>query len=113
MINENDIKDMCLDDYQVKAGKYQSKTAPPEERVLGILEEAGEVAGIFKRLLRGDFNLPEAEVRLQKELGDVLWYLARIAADNGWKLSQVAAINLDKLESRFIRNTILGEGDNR
>lgn len=118
MINEYDLKDfpgspLSLDDYQEKAGKYQSKTAPPEERVLGILEEAGEVAGVFKRVLRGDYSPAEAEAKLKKELGDVLWYLSRVAADNGWKLAQVAAENLDKLESRLTRNVIIGSGDER
>ncbi len=104
---------MTLDEYQEKAGKYQVKTAPPEERVMGLLEEAGEVAGIFKRMLRGDYSPEEAGDKLMKELGDVMWYLSRIAADNCVKLSEIAAANLDKLESRSIRNQILGKGDNR
>jgi NTP pyrophosphatase (non-canonical NTP hydrolase) len=113
MINEHDIKDMRMDQYQELAGKYQSKKAPPEERLMGLLEEAGEVAGVFKRFLRGDNTHEETMQKLEKELGDVLWYLSRVAADNGWTLSSIAQVNLDKLESRFIRKTILGNGDNR
>lgn len=104
---------MLLDDYQDEAGKYQLETAPPQERVMGLLEEAGEIAGIFKRYLRGDYTGDVAVSKLHKELGDVLWYLARVAADNGFKLSEIAKTNLDKLESRQIRNVILGVGDNR
>lgn len=104
---------MHLDEYQKAAGDYQLENAPPEERVFGLLEEAGELAGVFKRMLRGDFPPDVAATKLHKELGDVLWYLARVAADNGWDLSDVAKANLDKLESRKIRNVIMGQGDDR
>lgn len=104
---------MLLDDYQIQASKYTLSSSPPEERVMGMLEEAGEVAGVFKRLLRGDYSADVAMTKLHKELGDVLWYLSQIALDNGWKLSEVASENLDKLESRQIRGLILGSGSDR
>lgn len=104
---------MTLNEYQEHAGKYQLPSAPPEERVFGLLEEAGEVGGIFKRMFRGDYTPEIATQLLAKELGDILWYLSRIAADNNWSLSDIAQANLDKLESRRIRNVIQGSGDNR
>lgn len=103
---------MLLDDYQENAAKYQLNT-PPEERILGLLEEAGEVAGVLKRFVRGDYNGDVCVTKLHKELGDVLWYLSRVAADNGFKLSEIAEANLEKLESRKIRNMIMGAGDDR
>lgn len=102
-----------FDDYQNAAFKFRVATASPEERVMGLLEESGEVAGIFKRLLRGDYSPDIATTKLHKELGDILWYLSQIAMDNGFKLSEIAASNLEKLESRQIRGVILGVGDNR
>lgn len=102
-----------LNEYQVAAGKYQVPTAPPEERIFGILEEAGEVAGVFKRMMRGDYPPEIAAEKLQKELGDVMWYIARVAADNNWTLQDVAQQNIDKLESRYLRNMLLGSGDDR
>lgn len=102
-----------LDDYQNAAGEYQVAGAPPEERILGLLEEAGELAGVFKRLLRGDYDETVAGTKLHGELGDILWYVSRVAADNGWKLSDIAAANLDKLYSRKMRNVIIGSGDTR
>ena len=80
---------------------------------MGLLEESGEVAGVFKRLIRGDYSPDVATTKLHKELGDILWYLSQIAYDNGWKLSEIADGNIDKLEGRSIRNTILGVGDSR
>lgn len=120
-VSEIDIKDMLADnphslslnEYQEKAAKYQVEAAPPEERVMGLLEEAGEVAGVFKRYMRGDYDVVECSARLEKELGDILWYLSRVAADNNWTLASVAQANLAKLESRFVRNAILGSGSDR
>lgn len=102
-----------FDEYQHEAFTIRAPQAPPEERVMGLLEECGEVAGIFKRLLRGDFSPDMAATKLHKELGDVLWYLSQIAADNGWKLSEIATANIEKLNSRKVRNQILGSGDDR
>ena len=104
---------MDFDDYQHQAFKYRVESSPPEERVMGLLEEAGEVAGVFKRLLRGDYSEDVAVTKLHKELGDVLWYMSQIAFDNGWKLSEIATGNLEKLESRQVRGMILGSGNDR
>ncbi len=80
---------------------------------MGLMAETGEVAAVFQKLIRGDFPYDVALTKLQKELGDVLWHVAQIAADNGWDLGDVAQDNLDKLESRQIRGKILGAGDER
>lgn len=104
---------MTLNEYQILASKYQTPTAPPMERVFGLVEEAGELIGKYKRMFRGDYSEAEAMEHIKKELGDVLWYLSRVAADNNWELEDIAQTNIDKLESRFIRKQLLGSGDNR
>jgi NTP pyrophosphatase (non-canonical NTP hydrolase) len=104
---------MTLNEYQEKANKYVVPTSVPEERVMGLLSEAGEVAGVFQKLLRKDYDIPDAMARLYKELGDVLWYISQIAKDNDWQLEDIAKDNIDKLESRYLRNQIQGEGDFR
>jgi NTP pyrophosphatase (non-canonical NTP hydrolase) len=103
----------ALDDYQTAAFKFRTPNATPEERVFGVLEEAGEIAGVFKRLIRGDYSNDVATTKLHKELGDVLWYLSQIAVDNGFKLSEVATANIEKLSSRAVRGVLLGSGDER
>jgi len=102
-----------LDEYQQACLTFRVPHSPPEERLMGLLEEAGEVAGVFKRMLRGDYDADQAATKLHKELGDVLWYLGQIAYDNGWKLSDIATTNLEKLQDRALRQTIMGSGDTR
>lgn len=102
-----------FDAYQHACLSFRIPQAPPEERIMGLFEEAGEVAGVFKRMLRGDYNPDVTATKLHKELGDVLWYLGQIAYDNGWKLSEIAQSNIEKLESRKLRNVLAGAGDER
>lgn len=90
--------------------------------VLGLNGEAGEVAEKVKKFFRDvDRDLPEEYIpaynefkkNMQKELGDVLWYLANTCEELGIELADVAAENLDKLYSRKERGVLHGSGDNR
>lgn len=83
--------------------------------VLGLVNEAGEVAGKIKKLYRdgGGIVTPEFKEMLRGELGDVLWYLSEVCTQLDITLDQVAIENIAKLESRKARNVIQGSGDNR
>lgn len=78
---------------------------------LGMMGEAGEASEKVKKWLRGDKELDKLE--LAKEVGDVLWYLTSLADDLGYTLEEIALFNIEKLNSRKIRNVIKGSGDNR
>lgn len=82
---------------------------------LGLVGEAGEVAEKIKKVLRdsGGKISDEKREELKKELGDVLWYISQISTEINIRLDDVAAGNLEKLNSRFERNRISGDGDNR
>lgn len=82
---------------------------------LGLASEAGEVAGKVKKVLRdrdGDFG-EEQIAMIADELGDVLWYVATLAADLGLDLDSIANGNIQKLRSRLERGAIQGDGDKR
>lgn len=82
---------------------------------LGLPNEAGEVAGKLKKIIRDhDFEMTE-EMRLEigKELGDVLWYTAQLATELDLSLDKIAQENLNKLEDRQKRGVLKGSGDNR
>jgi NTP pyrophosphatase (non-canonical NTP hydrolase) len=55
----------------------------------------------------------DQKLEIVKELGDILWYLSTLANDLGFRMSEVARINLEKLKSRRNKGTISGAGDNR
>jgi NTP pyrophosphatase (non-canonical NTP hydrolase) len=108
---------MQLDAYQ-RAARW---TAIYDDRhkviypALGLASEAGEVAGKVKKALRdhgGSFT-PDQVAAIGDELGDVLWYVAVLAADLDLSLDAIAQANVAKLASRQERGALSGEGDRR
>lgn len=81
--------------------------------VLGLVNEAGEVAGKVKKYLRGDYDYEELKRILGKELGDVMWYLAETATQYGLNLEDIMRDNIQKLQSRSERGVLQGNGDDR
>jgi len=81
--------------------------------VTGLANEAGEVAGKYKKFLRDDIDMPTLKADMVGELGDVLWYIAALSDELGIPLSEIAEHNLEKLRSRKERGCIKGNGDNR
>ena len=82
---------------------------------LGLAGEAGEVAEKVKKAMRDDGQELTDERRqgIMKELGDVLWYVSEVARQAGFKLSEIAWGNIEKLAERKERGAINGEGDER
>ncbi|WBB99514.1 MULTISPECIES: nucleoside triphosphate pyrophosphohydrolase family protein [unclassified Solwaraspora] len=109
---------MDLDDYQRGA----LRTATPRDKnnellhlVLGLVGESGEIAEKFKKWVR-DHDSDESRLDradIAKELGDVLWYVATLAAYLDLSLNDIATGNLAKLASRQNRGVLGGSGDNR
>ncbi len=66
---------------------------------LGLVGEAGEVADIVKKHLGHGHHLDNEA--MAHELGDVLWYIAVMAANLGYTMSDVARMNIDKLKLRY------------
>jgi NTP pyrophosphatase (non-canonical NTP hydrolase) len=83
--------------------------------VLGICGEAGEVSEKVKKIIRDKEGIisEEDRVLLKKEIGDVLWYLAKLSGDLGWDFQDVAQTNIDKCRDRQSRGVLQGNGDNR
>lgn len=101
---------LTLDQYQKAAEKTAIYTDALVYTGLGLAGEAGEVADHIKKFLRdGDLN----HEAVAKELGDVLWYVAMLASDLEYDLSEIAQMNMDKLSGRHTRGTIGGSGDER
>lgn len=82
---------------------------------LGLASEAGELAGKVKKIFRDHGGKVDEETRaaIEKELGDVLWYVAQVATDFNLSLEDVGKKNIEKLASRLERGVVRGDGDNR
>ncbi len=108
---------MNLNDYQQLALRTaRSKDAKDEfyHLLLGLVGEAGEVAEKVKKVIRDEGSgFSKLDELFKKELGDVLWHIAVLAAYFDIKLEDIAQMNIDKLASRLERGTIGGSGDTR
>lgn len=113
---------MNLSDYQKES--RVTATYPDVDNnfvypTLGLVGEAGELAEKVKKLMRDkgmftpDQVTDEIKTEVLKELGDVLWYTAQLATEFQVDLSEVAEMNIAKLQSRMERNVLNGDGDNR
>lgn len=76
------------------------------------------MGGLIKKALRGDYgddpaNRLEFRLKLQGELGDVLWYLAEVCTQFGINLEDVAFGNIHKLKDRQGRGVLRGDGGDR
>jgi len=83
---------------------------------LKLAGEAGEVAEKIGKLMRDNNGFVDDKFReeMAKELGDVLWYVARLSTRFNLDFDKdVAQRNLDKLFSRRDRGVLHGNGDNR
>lgn len=91
---------------------------------LGLTNEAGEVAGKIKKIIRdgnqstmdvlsGVIDDQSAKEKLSAELGDVFWYLVNLCVLVDLDPEQILQDNHDKLKSRQERNALGGSGDNR
>jgi len=108
---------MDLNTFQIIAREHAIGTPAhgvlfqPTIHVLGLVGESGEVSELFKKFLRD--GTPIDKTNLKKELGDVLWYLCNIAADNDITLEDVASANILKLADRKAHGAQRGSGNDR
>lgn len=125
---------LSLNEYQERA---MTTCMPSSENfsymMLNLVGEVGEFASkIGKSIRKGkvfigngrdsdlhctlDFFSNEEECdafdsELRKEAGDILWQLSGLCSVLGWKLEDVALMNLEKLATRKENGTIDGNGD--
>lgn len=108
---------MSLNDYQqsaISTAIYPHDYEGPY-LALALCGEAGEVADKVKKVLRdkgGRYYQSDIQA-IANELGDVLWYAANLARVLGYKLSDIARMNIEKINGRLERGTLHGSGDTR
>lgn len=103
--------ELGLNEYQQKALSFRLPTASHEYAILGLSGEVGELHQILAKSVRDGVAIDLS--LLQKELGDILWFISAISADFGFKLHDVGVANLEKLSRRALHGTLTGSGDLR
>ena len=93
---------MTLNDYQALAQRTSNNALPSnkiENGILGLSGETGECADLYKKYMYQGHEFDRQAMKA--ELGDVLWYVAEMAAGLGITLEDVAAGNIAKLQKRY------------
>lgn len=120
--DEYPLTELSFSEYQLQSGDTAIYPGAGEAGMdaltytaLGLGNEAGEVQGKLKKVMRDADGVITDEHRkaLADELGDVLWYASQLASELGYSLEGIARMNLSKLRSRKERNTLSGSGDTR
>ena len=80
---------------------------------LELCNEAGEVGGKIKKIIRGDATLEERRDGILDELGDCMFPISALLTELGSTFEDVIALNTAKLKRRQATGTIKGDGDKR
>lgn len=75
------------------------ETAALLNGVLGLTGEAGEVSDLIKKGIFHEKGIDKEH--LEKELGDVMWYIALICHTCSFNLDEIMQMNIDKLKARY------------
>jgi NTP pyrophosphatase (non-canonical NTP hydrolase) len=106
-VKQTKLKENAFTFYQRRAAKtakeHHSFDDPRHARVavasMGLAGETGELIDALKKWVAHGHELNLSHV--EKELGDILWYIAEIATVLELRLAGVAEGNLEKLEKRY------------
>ena len=89
-------------DFTRKTARYP-KRREKEYLMLGLMNEAGEVGGAYKKEIRDHIDNTDLII---DEMGDVLWYLTRLCDVYDIKLSELMVNNMDKLFNRMSKEQL-------
>jgi NTP pyrophosphatase (non-canonical NTP hydrolase) len=67
---------------------------------LGVVGEAGDLAGCIKKTIYHDNNQTAG---IRENIGDTIWYLAMICNFFGWDFEEILFENIKKLKKRYTK----------
>lgn len=89
--------------YQIDVNRTRNRSLTQQEELanytLGLVCEAGEFGDMIKKTVYHGHAFDSLSA--EKELGDVLWYLANICNILGLDMERIMSLNLDKLTARY------------
>ena len=83
---------------------FDEQLAEDLHAALGLCGEAGEVADLIKKAAFTPFRIADADTfrdDLEEELGDVLYYWARLCSQFNFDPVDIIEANMRKLEKRY------------
>lgn len=93
---------MDMNNYQHLASRTINKDLTPvqmgKHALHGMVGEIGEIHSIYQKKYQGHEWDGE---HVKKELGDLLWFIAEYCTAKGWKLEDIAEMNIAKLKARY------------
>lgn len=93
---------MTANEYQRLAARTISKDMSNAEianhALHGMVSEIGELHAIYQKHYQGHEMSWE---HIQKELGDLLWFIAEYCTAHLWKLDDIMFLNIEKLRARY------------
>ena len=79
--------------HQLQVGRQEILNTV-EYSAIALAGEVGEALNLIKKSMRGDTVTLRA---LEMELGDVLYYLAKLSTALGFSMAEIAALNVAKV----------------
>jgi NTP pyrophosphatase (non-canonical NTP hydrolase) len=96
-------KEMQMNHYQQLASRTAPETVAYREHALnftlGLAGETGETVDYLKKVLFHGHEF--SKETLEKELGDILWYVSQLARVHSINLDDIAYKNIEKLKKRY------------
>ena len=93
---------MTGSEYQLQAARtinYELDSKEMRNHALfGMSGEIGEIHSIYQKIYQGH---KYDEEHLKKEVGDLLWFIAEYCTVQGWCLSDIMQMNIEKLRVRY------------
>lgn len=97
---------MDISTYQHLTGRTINKNLSPRElhenMIMGLMGEAGEIIDILKKVRYHHHPLGNHMEDIEKEIGDVLWYLSSLAALSGITLKPSLDIEYEESMDYFV-----------
>ncbi len=103
---------MKLNEYQDQANRTDQRPMPEGDDaigqemalvfpLMGMASEVGSLLNQYKKHVRDGDAYPLFSQRVKEELGDILWYVANLAAKLDFDLDSVAQLNLSRIAERW------------
>lgn len=97
------IKDgLGISEYQFLAARTINTKLTKEQLLLhalhGLIAEAGEIHGLYQKVYQGH---PLDEDHLDKEIGDLTWFVAELCTARGRDFGKICQMNVNKLKKRY------------